>query len=312
MVYQNLSFLEKYFDATVHLGDFENLFARRARGEAIRLSNTIENSFLDGNQSIHERIRRSIREWKAIEAKKIELDLNFQNLRLENAIRRLEKRLTVTAQKERDTADRQIRRLLMRRDGLTKEPTPIVQGRIFPFDYTPVLIEREGMRILTPMRYHLRPPDMREDFDRKYPGCYNARKDQLTGFWQREFGKKHAALLISSFYENVRLHVYEKRELRPEENEQNQIISFQAKDHESMLISCLYDIWGQKQNQVQSFAIITDDPPPEVTETGHDRCPIFIQTNHLNSWLNPAGKTGEALLQLLTDKENTSYIHAKG
>jgi putative SOS response-associated peptidase YedK len=58
-----------------------------------------------------------------------------------------------------------------------------------------------------------------------------------------------------------------------------------------------------------SFAMVTDDPPPEVAAAGHDRCPVFLEENRLDAWLNPAGMSTEFLLELLDYKEKTFYLH---
>jgi hypothetical protein len=39
--------------------------------------------------------------------------------------------------------------------------------------------------------------------DDKLSGNHNARRDNLTKFWRKEFGATHAVMTIQSFYENV-------------------------------------------------------------------------------------------------------------
>ena len=45
----------------------------------------------------------------------------------------------------------------------------------------------------------------------------NARRDKLDEFWSRLFGTSHGLMMVSSFYENVPRHLYEKRDLAPGE-----------------------------------------------------------------------------------------------
>jgi hypothetical protein len=47
---------------------------------------------------------------------------------------------------------------------------------------------------------------------RKFPGLYNARRDNLEKFWGEQFGTHHAILVVESFYENVKRHTMEHRE----------------------------------------------------------------------------------------------------
>ena len=58
-----------------------------------------------------------------------------------------------------------------------------------------------------------------------------------------------------------------------------------------------------------SFAMVTDEPPPEVAAAGHDRCPVFLESERIDTWLHPAGKPSNFLLELLDHKEKTFYLH---
>ena len=57
-----------------------------------------------------------------------------------------------------------------------------------------------------------------------------------------------------------------------------------------MLIACLYSVWRTRANgsELLSFAAITDDPPPEVAATGHDRMIINLKPENVDAWLTPA------------------------
>jgi len=160
------------------------------------------------------------------------------------------------------------------------------------------------------MRYHLRPPGMKEDFDRKYPGCYNARRDSLLGFWKKEFGSKHGLLVITSFFENVLLHDLEQRKLKKGEEETNVVIQFKPEGMEHMLVPVIWDHWGTGEDGFDSFALITDEPPPEVLATGHDRCPIFLNEARIDDWLMPKGKSVDELFEILDDRERPFYKHS--
>ncbi|HEY6643651.1 hypothetical protein [Povalibacter sp.] len=60
-----------------------------------------------------------------------------------------------------------------------------------------------GRKALKLARYHLRQKNASEFIDRKYPGLYNARRDNLEKFWRNEFGHAHALMMVTSFFENV-------------------------------------------------------------------------------------------------------------
>ena len=86
-------------------------------------------------------------------------------------------------------------------------------NRIFPFVYAGVIVKKDGHNLLTPMRYHCRPAGKRSFIDRQFPGLYNARRDNLEKFWGEQFGSHHAIMVVESFYENVKRHTMEHREL---------------------------------------------------------------------------------------------------
>jgi hypothetical protein len=58
----------------------------------------------------------------------------------------------------------------------------------------------DGEKVMVPARYLLRQPGKPAFMDDKLSGNYNARRDNLTKFWRREFGATHAVMAIQSFY----------------------------------------------------------------------------------------------------------------
>jgi putative SOS response-associated peptidase YedK len=78
-----------------------------------------------------------------------------------------------------------------------------------------------------------------------------------------------------------------------------------------MWAPCLWDYWENKDEGVgfYSFAIITDDPTKEISEKGHDRCPVFLKENLINEWLSPIAKPKSELYRFLKNKEDVYYLH---
>ena len=146
-------------------------------------------------------------------------------------------------------------------------------------------------------------------YDTRYPGCYNARRDNLEGFWKGQFGVSHGLMLVNAFYENVSRHQAEGRVLGVDETEQNMILEFRPQSGQDMLVACLWSHWtGSDAPELLSFAAITDTPPPEVAAAGHDRCIIPIRHEHIDAWLNPAGNLA-AMQAILDDRERPYYAH---
>lgn len=175
---------------------------------------------------------------------------------------------------------------------------PGEDNKIFPNVHAPVVIMKDGQRALIPMRYRVRPHDSPKEIPSKY-NLFNARYDSLLikKTWKDLFGKKHGLFPFKRFFEWVEGPDHKK-----------QLISFSPKDHELMWAPCLYDIWEDKNLKIISFALITDDPPLEVLNAGHDRCPIFLNKKYWDNWLNPESFNKVDLLNMIKNKENVKYI----
>jgi len=117
-------------------------------------------------------------------------------------------------------------------------------------------------------------------------------------------------MVISGFYENVPLHLYEHRELATGEEEKNLVLEFDPQPSKDMLVACVWDRWSRPGSpDLYSFAAITDEPTPEVAATGHQRTVITLQEQHLSEWLSPAQVSRERLEEILSDKETPYYVH---
>jgi len=184
-------------------------------------------------------------------------------------------------------------------------------SRIFPGSYAPVMIEKDGRRIVVPMRYQCRLPGWDETTERKYPGTYNARRDKLEESWGKLFGHRHALMIVTRFYENVSRHKMEGRELLAGEKEENVVLEFGPQPPQEMLVACLWNIskGGDGGADLFSFAAITDEPPAEVAAAGHDRCIIPIKPEHVDAWLNPDPGNLAALYAILDDRSRPYYQH---
>jgi putative SOS response-associated peptidase YedK len=152
-----------------------------------------------------------------------------------------------------------------------------------------------------PMRYQCRPAGKPALYDTKYPGTYNVRRDNLEGFWKDLFGRKHALLVVDTFYENVE-----------GAGGKNQVIQFTPRDREPMLVACLWSHWTDpagKLPDLDSFAAFTDEPEPEVAAAGHDRTIINIKPEHVDAWLRPDTENPARLYAILDDKQHPYYEH---
>jgi putative SOS response-associated peptidase YedK len=177
-----------------------------------------------------------------------------------------------------------------------KFKTPGDDGRVFPNTFAPVLRMTQGQRILSPMRYRIRPAGSKEEIPTKF-NVFNARLDSLTtrNTWRPLLGRKHGALRLRRFFEWV-----------PGETGKPRLIAFTPEDGD-MLVPCLFDEWVMPDggSRFFSFAIITTDPPPDVLAKGHDRCPIFLKEEHLEDWLLVQDQ--QRALSLLSDVRESRF-----
>jgi putative SOS response-associated peptidase YedK len=101
----------------------------------------------------------------------------------------------------------------------------------------------------------------------------------------------------------------ENRVLMPGEEPENVVLEFKPKDHVSMVVPCVWDRWICNDEVLNSFALITDEPPPEIAAAGHDRCPINLTQSAAEAWLVPQRQSASSLLQVLEDRQRPYYEH---
>ena len=182
------------------------------------------------------------------------------------------------------------------------EPEPR-DSRMFPASFVPVMVWENGQRTIRLMRYQCRPKGAPAAHDIKFPGTYNARRDKLEGFWRRQFGHSHAVIAVDRFYENV-------DRVRPDGKPYSTVIEFVPADGQTMFVACLWSHWsGPGEPDLDSFAIITDEPPPEVAAAGHDRCIVPIRPENIDRWLQPDPSRLDALYKILDDRPRPFYEH---
>jgi putative SOS response-associated peptidase YedK len=194
-------------------------------------------------------------------------------------------------------------------DDLQRKQPADRDSRIYPGQYALLMIKNDGQRIVTPMRYQCRLPDWSEATERKYPGTYNARRDNLGKAWGKLFGYRHGIMIVTRFYENVSRHKMEGRELEPGKKAENVVVEFDPQPPQEMLVACLWNISKNAEHgtDLLSFAAITDDPPAEVAAAGHDRCIIPIKPEHVDAWLNPDPANLDAQYAILDDRARPYY-----
>lgn len=287
------------YGAQVSLADFYDLFYRRVReGQKVKVPKALEVAFADPQSQEERDIAALIAEFNEAEATRLEQELFKQRKRLADAERSLQTRPTKTAAENKRIAGEKTDWILGKLASLKTTDLTLDDRRIFPGHYAPVIVMEEGRRVVKPMRYQCRLAGKPASYDMKFPGTYNARRDNLGGFWRDLFGRTHGILVAPAFFENV------ARE------EGNVVLEFSPRPRHDMLVACLWSRWSTPgEPDLLSFAAITDEPPPEVAAAGHDRCIIPIKPERVDAWLAP--KRGELATQqaILDDRDRPYYEH---
>ncbi len=302
--------------AEVRLAAYEELLRRRNNFShtkiRIRFPRALEANFDNPGNEAERRIAALIAEHRATQRTELEQGLFQQRTRLADAERSLAVRETKKALNEQRVAGSKVEWYRAQLANLDRRELKPADSRIYPFWYTSVIATVDGERVIMPMRYHCRQNGKPASVDKQYDGLYNARRDNLEGYWKNLWGRRHAILVSTAFYENVALEDFEHRALRPGEKPQNLVLEFKPQVAEPMLFACLWDCWQKPgEPDLYSFAAITDEPPPEVAATGHDRCPIPIKPGNVDAWLTPEGRSREELQAILDDRVRHTYEHRK-
>ena len=298
------------FGVVLDIKEFYDLFWRRKGDNKVKIPKAMEAAFADPASDLERQVKALIDEFSAEQEVKLQQELFKQKKRLADAERILLTKTTKKAEEERRIATSKIEWAMGKLSDLHRAELVDEDSRIFPQHYAPVMVMENGKRVIKPMRYQCRPAGKPPFYDTKFPGTYNARRDNLEGFWKELFGFSHGIVVTNAFYENVNKHRAEGRKLHEGEAIENVILEFRPQPPQDMLVACLWSRWtANGEPGLLSFAAITDEPPPEVAAAGHDRCIIPIRPENIDAWLNPDPKNLAAQYAILDDRVRPYYEH---
>ncbi|GJH12676.1 DUF159 family protein [Caballeronia novacaledonica] len=300
----------KTFGAHMDIEEFARLYFERAEGSRAKIPKAVDDSFRDPQTDEERQIKASIDRFNAEQTTKLEQEFFKQRTRLADAERTLQTKVTKAATESKRIAADKIDTSLRRLEDINRTEAKPRDSRIFPGTYAPVLVMENGKYVVKPMRYQCRIAGKPANYDVKYPGTYNARRDNLEGFWKPCFGYTHGVILVDVFYENVSKAKMEGTLLETHEKDENVVLEFRPNNGQLMHVACLWSRWtAPGQPDLLSFAAITDEPPPEVEAAGHDRCIVPIKTENIDAWLNPEASDLKAMYAILDDRDRPYYEH---
>jgi putative SOS response-associated peptidase YedK len=280
----------KWYVQTFWIDRGKNPFAKRTKAPR-----AMERELLvDGPPELAEAVAEADR--REIEA--LEQEIFAQRRRVADAERALQAKATKKAANDARIGRNKVQAAMDRLQELKSAGEGSGLGRIYPGSWCPVVVMDAGRRVIRPMRYRCRLPGWTEAVERQYPGTYNARRDKLETSWGKVFGHAHGVVLAKSFYEHV------------DRDGTDTILEFRPSDGDDMIAACLWthtvDADG---NDLLSFALVTDEPPPEVRAAGHDRCIIPLKPEHVDTWLQPDPSNLAAQYAVLDDRQRPYYEH---
>ncbi len=285
--------------AAIDFDQFKAVYGFRIADRSLRIPPAVDRWFTEPNNAEERSLKALSDEYRTAAITKLEGDVFMQRKRLADAERKLATKPTKAAGESKRIAGDKIEAALTRLARLKATQPHPADARIFPMQFAPIVVQDGARRVVRLARYHCRQAGKPARMDQRFPGLYNARRDNLEKFWRLEFGHTHAVMLVESFYENV------EREGR------NAVLHFVPRPASTMLVACLFSQWTDPAGgaPLLSFAAITDEPPPEVAAAGHDRMIVNLKPEHLAAWLTPAGRSLQELQEILSDRQAPYYEH---
>lgn len=310
LVSADLRQLERELGARIDLAAFLRAYeSRLGDPKAFKMPIALDRQFLGMTDVAVALIADAITQYRNERTSEWQTEIFEQRRRHADAQRKLAKKVTKVAQRDLQvSADKIEQRLKWLNDFRDSAPTE-EDTVMYPMHYGPLIVEMDGERRIMPMRYHCRLPGHAPDMDKRLMGNYNARIDSLEDWWRPVFGKNHGVLVLDGFRENVKKHDMEWRQLKEGERAENVVLQFNPKDSTSMFVPCVWSRWQRGGEVLYSMALITDEPPLEVAQAGHNRCPINLTREAALAWLAPQGRSSAELFEILSQRHRPYYEH---
>ncbi len=144
---------------------------------------------------------------------------------------------------------------------------------IAPTQQVPIVLEREGERVITPAKWGLLPGWVKDPKAFK-ASMFNARSESVAekASFKGPLRHKRTVIPASGFYE-----------WRRDGGNAKTPHYIQLADGEPLGFAGLYDIWN---DEVLSCTILTTTPN-ELMATIHDRMPVILSPDDYDRWLDP-------------------------
>jgi len=167
---------------------------------------------------------------------------------------------------------------------------------IVPHTKAPTIVQNGDILILKEMNFSLIP---RWSKDRKPKfATHNARIETVADkpTWRDAFRKRHCLVPLTHFIEPI----YEGEYA-------GNMVAFHLPNSDLLYAAGIWEEWTDKSTGevIESFAIITGNPPKFVESIGHDRCPVFLDLKLGKKWLSESEENADSGIKLLTSQSET-------
>ena len=187
---------------------------------------------------------------------------------------------------------------------ITDEKLFVPRYNIAPTQIIPVILEKQGKRIIEGLRWGLIPSWAKDDSIGNK--LINARAETLAEkpSFKNAFQSRRCLIPASGFYEWMK-----------QAKGAKQPFYFSLKDKEIFGFAGLYEQWQDKETgkQLETFTIITTEAN-QVLEPIHERMPVILKAENYAQWLDAKEKDINKLQQLLApypSDEMASYAVSK-
>ena len=181
---QDFSRFTREYGAVIDIAEFVRLYWERSEGSKAKIPKSLDAAFAEPKTVDERRIKTLIDDWNTEQAAKLQQEVFKQRKRLADAERTLQAKTTKAASESKRIATAKVEWALGKLSALRRTTLVDTDARIFPGWFAPVIVSEGGRRVVKPMRYQCRLPGKPAFYDTKFPGTYNARRDNLEGFWK--------------------------------------------------------------------------------------------------------------------------------
>lgn len=168
------------------------------------------------------------------------------------------------------------RRKSLAENGLPKKAQGNAEGLVRPTDCVDILLAEGGQRVIKPMRWNFIPRWMKE---KPAKPMYNARSETIAEkpFFRSAWADGNRGILLKAGFTEF-------------DDKQNRL-HFRRSDGHPMIVAALWEAWQDHLGELEdagsnvlTCATITTEPNGQVAEV-HDRMPVIIDPNDLDTWL---------------------------